>query len=273
MIGAAGLGADALAADLRALGVGAGEVLMVHSALSAIGLVEGGAETVIDALLAALGPDGTLVMPAFRDSVDLPGHVSEAPAAVIAEAEAATPPFDIARTPTNNGRIPETFRRRGGVRRSAHPTMSVTACGPKADALVAEHSISWATGRETPFERLHEWDAQFLLLGVGFNRLTMLHYAETLSPYRRKKTRLDPVGGAIVFAPDVGDDLGVHFPAIGAVARARGIVLEGKVGAAPSSLVRARPIVAAGRAYLDAALKEDALKDDERTDDAPPPRA
>ncbi|MEL6977112.1 MAG: AAC(3) family N-acetyltransferase [Pseudomonadota bacterium] len=244
----------ALVADLAALGVAAGDVLMVHSSLSAIGPVEGGADTVIDALLGALGPDGTLVMPAFRDSIDLPGHVTEAPEQVLAEAAALTPPFEIGATPTTMGLIPETFRRRSGVRRSPHPTTSITAFGPQAEALTAAHSIPWATGRETPFELLHEWDAKFLLIGVGFNRLTMLHYAETLSPHHRKKTRLDPVDGAFVLAPDVGDDLGVHFPALGLKACAEGIVEEGLIGVAPSKLTRARPIVALGRDYLDKAL-------------------
>ena len=49
--------------DLRSLGVKAGDVLLVHSSLSSMGHVEGGAETVIAALRAVLGEEGTLMLP------------------------------------------------------------------------------------------------------------------------------------------------------------------------------------------------------------------
>jgi len=47
--------------DLRALGIAAGDTLMVHSSLSSIGYVEGGPNTVIDALLEVLTSSGTLM--------------------------------------------------------------------------------------------------------------------------------------------------------------------------------------------------------------------
>ena len=52
-----------LVRDLASLGVRRGDLLMVHSSLRSIGLVESGPETVVDALLQALGPEGTLVTP------------------------------------------------------------------------------------------------------------------------------------------------------------------------------------------------------------------
>ena len=58
-----------LATELRALGIRLDDTLMVHSSLSALGHVEGGPETVVDALREAVGPGGTLIVPAFRDSV------------------------------------------------------------------------------------------------------------------------------------------------------------------------------------------------------------
>jgi len=48
---------------LRALGLGAGDLVVVHSSLSSFGWVDGGADAVIDALLAAVAPGGTVVMP------------------------------------------------------------------------------------------------------------------------------------------------------------------------------------------------------------------
>jgi aminoglycoside 3-N-acetyltransferase len=50
-----------LARDLRKLGLKPGGVAMVHCRMSALGWVVGGAETVVRALLDALGPDGTLM--------------------------------------------------------------------------------------------------------------------------------------------------------------------------------------------------------------------
>src|SRR3990170_1437866 len=55
--------------QLKALGVPAGCVLLVHSALSRVGCSP---HALIDALLAAVGPAGTLVMPSMADDDDVP---------------------------------------------------------------------------------------------------------------------------------------------------------------------------------------------------------
>ena len=51
--------------DLKRLGVRDGDCVMLHSSLSSLGLVEGGADTVVEAFLDAMGPQGTLLTPAF----------------------------------------------------------------------------------------------------------------------------------------------------------------------------------------------------------------
>lgn len=245
---------DRLKSDLLRLGVLPGGALMVHASLSSMGRVAGGAETVVRALLAALGENGTLVMPAFRESLSVAGLVDDVPAAVMARAGKVTPPHDPATTATTMGAIAETFRCWPDVVRSAHPTSSVIAHGPRADQIVSGHPVAWATGTESPFARLHDLDAQLLLLGVGFNRLTMLHYAETLLPRGRRKTRLVPVAGEIVPVSDTGDDNDTHFPAIGAALACRGLTAEGMIGDAPSVLVSARSTVAVARDYLSEVL-------------------
>ena len=55
-----------LTCDLRRLGVEAGDILFVHSSFKSLGPVEGGAESVIQALEDALGPEGLLLMPSFN---------------------------------------------------------------------------------------------------------------------------------------------------------------------------------------------------------------
>ena len=55
--------------QLRTLGLASGDVVMMHSSLSSLGFVDGGAETVINGILDAIGGEGTLMVPVFRDSV------------------------------------------------------------------------------------------------------------------------------------------------------------------------------------------------------------
>lgn len=242
--------ADRLAGDLTSLGVRAGGVLMVHSALSSLGHVEGGPDTVIAALRQALGPGGTLVMPAFRDGVTVEGIVTMVPRETLDRARRETVPYDPATTPTNCGAIPEAFRQRPGVRRSPHPFVSVCADGPAADWIVEPHAMSLAQGEASPFGRLARADAQLLLLGVGFDRLTILHHAEAQVPHGRRKTRVIPGPIGCLLAPDTGNDGGLHFPAVGEVLAAEGLATRGRVGRADCWLMRAAGVVARAREVL-----------------------
>jgi len=162
--------ADSLRTDFVALGLRPGMVAMVHSSLRRIGWTEGGPATVIAALLDVLGPDGTLVMPA--ESPQLADTANQ-------------DVFDPRTTPTTMGAIPETFRSYPRTQRSNHPLVSVCANGMRARQITAEHALEFCEGRGTPFEKLYELDAWTLLLGVGFDRCTSLHYAESLVPGRR----------------------------------------------------------------------------------------
>src|SRR5512137_302949 len=95
-----------LASDLLELGVRPEGVLLVHSSLKALGPRAGGPAHVIAGLQRALGPRGTLLMPALSYASVTPEH----------------PLFDLRTTPSCVGIIPETFRRMPGVLRSLHPT-------------------------------------------------------------------------------------------------------------------------------------------------------
>jgi aminoglycoside 3-N-acetyltransferase len=156
---------EQIAEDLHALGVRADGVLLVHSSLSALGYVEGGPETVIQGLLAALGPDGTLLMPALTYE-----HVTP-----------ENPVFDLCHTPSNVGAIPEHFRLRPGTRRSLHPTHSVCAVGPRAVELLDEHVLDdTPCGPHSPFRKLRDVGGQLLMLGCGLHPNTSLHAIEEL---------------------------------------------------------------------------------------------
>jgi hypothetical protein len=59
-------------AGLHSMGLGRGDAVEVHSSLSAFGWVEGGAATIVDALMQVVGSEGALVMSAYRVSGDIP---------------------------------------------------------------------------------------------------------------------------------------------------------------------------------------------------------
>ena len=97
-------------------------------------------------------------------------------------------------------------------------------------------------------------NANLLLLGVGFNRATLLHYAESLVPHGRRKIRRIPVGEGNsrqwIEAPCVGDDLNTHFPPLGAAYIAAGRARMGKVGVADAVLALAPDLVNFASDYL-----------------------
>ncbi|MEU8827495.1 AAC(3) family N-acetyltransferase [Streptomyces sp. NPDC048636] len=174
-----------LAAELRELGLRPGETLLVHSSLSALGWVCGGAGTVVQALLDVLGTQGTLVVPTHSgDNSDPAGWCAPpVPETWWAEIRAAMPGYDPRTTPTRGvGRIPETLRTWPGALRSAHPQTSFAAVGADARAIVDGHALDCRLGERSPLARLEEAAARILLLGAGFGSCTAFHLAEYRIP-------------------------------------------------------------------------------------------
>ena len=170
-----------LAADLRQLGVADGDVVLVHSSLSALGWVSGGATAVILGLRDAVSGSGTLVMPAQSAQLTDPRGWSRP--AVPAEwhdlIRATMPAFDRRTTPSRGmGVVAEEFRTGSGVLRSPHPTCSFAALGPLAQEITAQQPLEDPFGEESPLARLYSTGARILLLGVGFARCTAFHLAE-----------------------------------------------------------------------------------------------
>ena len=180
-----------LSADLRMLGLREGMVVLVHSSLSSLGWVVGGAQAVIQALAQILGESGTLVMPAYCTDNTEPRDWREPP---IPEAWWQTvrdhmPAFDPRQTPTREmGKIAETFRSWPGVQRSSHPATSFCAWGKLAGVITRNHSLENGFGENSPLARLYDAHGQVLLLGVGHDRNSSLHLAEHRSDWPRKRT-------------------------------------------------------------------------------------
>ncbi len=136
--------------------------------------------------------------------------------------------------------------------------VSVCANGKFADEITAEHALDFCEGRGTPFEKLYELGAKTLLLGVGFNRCTSLHYAESLVPSRRTTVHRYPVikdGERIwIDSPNMANDDGEHFPAVGEKFIATGAVKHGHVGSAESMLFETRQLVDFAESYFSRVL-------------------
>ena len=153
---------------LKELGLKQGDTALVHSSLSSFGYVDGGADTVIDALLETVGKEGTVLVPTLTGSE----HLS-----------AENPPvFDVRNTPCWTGKIPETFRKRQAAIRSLHPTHSVAAIGAKAKYITEGHEKCLTPcGLNSPYTKIAESGGYVLLLGVDLECCTMLHTAEELT--------------------------------------------------------------------------------------------
>jgi aminoglycoside 3-N-acetyltransferase len=159
-----------IAEELLASGLRPGGVALVHSSFRALGPVPGGAETVVPGFLHALGPEGTLLMPALS----------------YVYVNARQPLFDVLNTPSNVGYLPEFFRTRFGTLRSLHPTHSVCGVGPRAVELLAHHELDTTPcGPHSPFSRLRDVAGQVCFLGCWLRPNTSMHAVEehVLPPY------------------------------------------------------------------------------------------
>ena len=148
--------------DLAAMGLTGKETILIHSSMKSIGPVEGGADTVLDALMEFFA-EGLLLLPTHTwRFINEENRV-----------------FDVRRSPCCVGILPELFRQRPGVVRSLHPTHSMAAYGKSAAAYI-EGELN-ANTPCTPggcYDRLRAAHGKVLLLGVTHARNTFIHSVE-----------------------------------------------------------------------------------------------
>jgi len=185
-------------ADLREqlvgdCGVGAGDVLIVHSSMKSLGRVDGGPAAVVAALQEAVGERGTLLMPVF--TAPQPDGV-----------------FHAAEAPSRTGLITETFRTAPGAVRSLHPTHSVAAGGARAGEFVEGHERTSGLGVGSPFHKAAEAGADVLMVGCTLTACSLVHVAEAIvrvpylgkvfyQGYHRVLTVIAPDGRRIEIPP------------------------------------------------------------------------
>ncbi len=226
---------EAIVAQLRHLGVRAGDVLLVHTSFRAVRPVDDGPRGLIAALRDAIGPAGTLVMPSWTGDDDRP--------------------FDPASTPANRdlGVVADTFWRLPGVVRSQHP-FAFAAAGPAAEAITADPLPLPPHIPASPVGRVHDLDGKVLLLGVNHDANTTLHLAEVMAgvPYgvARHITARGPDGQPARVDYRETDHCCARFALADDWLRERALQREGLVGHARARLFRSRDMVEAARQKL-----------------------
>lgn len=160
-------------AGLKKLGLKEGDIVGVHSSLSSFGHVEGGADAVIDALLDAVGKEGTIVMPTFSTNREILALTPEMKAVGVSWLMKILP-YDPDREPCWTGGIPEVFRKRKQVLRSLHPLHSLAATGPCAQMIIE----AGRNGALPAWKKVLELGGYVLLIGVGLESCTAMHLVE-----------------------------------------------------------------------------------------------
>lgn len=243
-----------LARSLAGLGVRSGRVLLVHASLRGSGLRD---TELLHTLRTLLGPEGTLVVPAFTPENSDTSRAHRAATAGLTDREladfrAAMLPFERDSTgcPTM-GAFAECVRTAPGAVRSGHPQSSFAALGRRAAELLDDHDLHCHLGERSPLAALYGADADVLLFRVGFQACSAFHLAQ----YRRSgpaslrtyRCVLERKGNWVSYVDVAMDDS--DFPAVGA-ALPRGLVAEGRVAGRPVKLFSMRGAVDHATAYM-----------------------
>lgn len=149
--------------DLSALGLRKGDAVLIHSSFKSMGAVEGGIQTLVDALLSVIGDTGTLIVPTLT----------------FVEVSAENRVFDYLGSVSCVGAVSEFVRQMDGAKRSINPTHSCAAIGYMRDWYVGTHQMDRTpVGPNSPIYKLHADSGKVLMLGCRLTSNTSLHGIE-----------------------------------------------------------------------------------------------
>ncbi len=152
------------------LGITNGKVVFVHSSIDKMNL---GFPTykVLSILLDIVGPQGTLLFPAWQYKGRAIDYLEKNPEKI----------FDVIKTPTAMGLLPEIARRHKMTLRSLHPTSSIVAIGKHAEALISTHHLSvYPCGALSPYYKMLKYDSAIIGLGEKTVSLSFVHCIENI---------------------------------------------------------------------------------------------
>ena len=155
-----------LVEELKKIGLQEGMEIEVHSSLSSFGYVEGGAETVIEALMECVGKNGSIFMPALRLSLAM--ELTEEDINMGITEKIKVLPENAQKTAM--GIIADTFRQRDDV---------ITGKGIIRTSGWGKHAEQAAIGG---LDYVIHNGGKALLLGVDIYKLTAMHYMEDVLP-------------------------------------------------------------------------------------------
>ncbi len=217
----------ALVVQLRDIGVERADVLLVHTSFRAIRPIDGGPDGVIDALIEAVGPDGTIVMPSWTDEDD----------------EIFDPEADD--VDDHLGVVADEFWRRPDVVRGTHP-FAVAAWGTHAQHIASAPFVVPPHAPDSGVARVHDLDGKVLLLGVDHDANTTIHLGELIFgvPYSEPNhiTVLEN-GKPKRIEYDENDHCCRNFNLVGEWLRGRGLQREGPFGHGRVMIARSRDVV------------------------------
>ncbi len=236
---------------LREVGVQKGQTIMVHTSLSSLGYVCGGAQSIIEALTESVSEEGTIMMPtqSWKNLDPAAGVYWQEPEEWWPVIRKYIPAYDKRITPTNTmGAVSEMFRQWPETLRSAHPARSVAAWGRNAQYLTENHNLSDIFGDSSPIGRMYGLDGYVLLIGVGYDKNTSLHLADVRAEYPGKHMVMESSaiqldGQRIWKSYETLAVDGEDFPAIGEAFEQTGQVRHAPLGNGILSMMSQRALV------------------------------
>lgn len=205
--------------ELKKIGLEEGMEIEVHSSLSSFGYVEGGAETVIEALMECVTKRGSIFMPALCFGPEL--ELTEEDKNMGITTKIKMLPGDESRTAM--GIIADTFRQRDDVI-TGTGMIRTSGWGLHADEA-AKDGLNYVIRN----------GGKALLLGVDIYKLTAMHYMEEIMPKEindmfaptEEATKKYPADEWLV---ECGEPPVKPWYTIQDMARQKGIIKEGYIG-------------------------------------------